>query len=101
MRPAVAEGGAEEPSPPSLTGVISRVELPRVLIRTTEGKIVSVLVEKHTRLFTSYGGGFDAQELGARQHASVWLQDCAAPSMRSRRAAVLTVCSLSAEPCAK
>lgn len=95
------DGKVQEPSPASLAGVILRVELPRVLIRTADEHVVSVLIEKDTKLFTSYGGGLDDTQLGPGQSASVWLRECAPASVRTRHAAVLTVCSLSPEPCAK
>lgn len=95
----VADGGVKDPSAPALVGVITRLELPRVLIRTEDGRITSVLVDRNTSFFTAYGGGYDETQLSAGQHASVWLKDCAPASGRSRHAAVVTVCSLSPEPC--
>ncbi len=94
----VPDGGDVMPSPPSIAGVLTAAGPTRVIVRASSGSYYTVLVSSSTQLFTAYGGGFEAEELRAGQHAIIWLDNCAAPS-KVNRAAILQVCSLASEPC--
>jgi hypothetical protein len=96
----IPDGGDVEPTPPSLTGVITRVAPDHVLVRhTSSSKPQRVVISQDTELFTVYGGGFESRELRPGQHAIVWFKNCVAPRRGHPTAVVLQVCSLAAEPC--
>ena len=98
----VADGSDIEPSPASLAGRLVRVGPGEVLVHI-EGvkKPVRVLVSASTELFTAYGGGVEPKDLHPGQHAIIWYKNCVAPRRATPVAAVLELCSLAPEPCAK
>jgi hypothetical protein len=93
----VADGGVENPSPPSAQGVIDSVESGRITVKGKED--THVLISEETQLFTVYGGIVFPREIKKGQHVLVWFVGCNA-SQKSV-AAVIELCSKGIEPCPK
>jgi hypothetical protein len=93
------DGGDVDWSAPSLTGVVAKAGAGVVTVLAPDGKSHLIHLSESTQFFTVYGGSFEADQLAAGQHALVWLDGCSKPGAVNR-AAVLQVCSLTAEPCA-
>ena len=94
------DGADVIPSPPSLLGTIEALKGNSVSIRI-EGlsQPYRVLLNRHTSMFTVYGGGIGLTDLRVGQHAIVWLKGCAKPGSAVHKAAVFQICSLASEPC--
>jgi len=75
----VADGGAREPSPPSIEGRIAQVDHGNVAIDLQElagkpAKQVTIRVDQDTEIFTVYGGYVSLSELAPGQRVRVWFQ---------------------------
>jgi hypothetical protein len=98
----VPDGGDTEPSPPSLTGTILSVAPDQVVVRVSGAKHNrQVAMSPSTELSTVYGGGIEIGDLHPGQHALIWFEGCTTPKQGPPVAAVLQVCSLAPEPCAR
>ena len=95
-----ADGGDEEPSPPSIVGVIAKIRPGEIWVKTGTSKpFVRVAVRGSTQISTVYGGGIEESSLRQGQHTLIWLEHCQAPGRAPKTAAVVQICSLAAEPC--
>ena len=75
----VADGGAREPSPPSIEGRIAQIDCGNVAIDLQEmagtpAKQVTIQLDQDTQLFTVYGGYVSPSELAPGQRVRVWFQ---------------------------
>lgn len=95
------DGGEVDWSPPSIDGRLKKVQGKRLVVLAESGSSYSIIVEPATGISTVYGGGIDMGQLEAGQYVSIWLAGCKKPAKAFNRAAVLKICSLSAEPCLK
>jgi hypothetical protein len=94
----VPDGGDTTPSRASLQGVVQSIKGYELTLRSKGGRDHALMLSPDSELYTVYGGGIEASDLKAGQHALVWLEHCTSPG-KSSRIAVLQVCSLVAEPC--
>lgn len=90
----VADGGVENPSPPSIQGIIGSIGSNQI---TLIGKEEPILLSTETQLFTVYGGIVFAREIKKGQHVLVWFVGCDASP--NKVAAVIQFCSKGNEPC--
>jgi hypothetical protein len=94
----VPDGSDTAPSQASLQGVVQSIKGYELTLRSKGGRDYILMLSPDSELHTVYGGGIEAIDLKAGQHALVWLEHCASPG-KSSRIAVLQLCSLAAEPC--
>ena len=87
-------------SPPSLTGVIEQASPTHITVRSHhKNRLYSIDITPKTEIYTEAGGDPTPDQLGAGQHARVWLKHCAAPRPGTQPAAMVKICSTSPEPC--
>ena len=95
----VADGGDAEPSSASVQGVIANVARGQITLKGQKSK--HIRFGKETELFTVYGGAVDANELKPGQHVFVWYVGCKDVPGTTPIAAIIHLCSTTAEPCLK
>ena len=95
----VADGGDREPSPASLRGRIVDVAPGRIVVESRDGNRRVVQLTQQSGLWTVYGGGVDEADLRPGQHTRIWFKECVSPQRGNPVAAVVEICSLSADAC--
>lgn len=95
----LADGGEQNPSPPSISGVIASVDAKQITFKGHEE--VTIQFNKQTEIFTVYGGHVSPQELKPGLHAFAWLVGCRPISGNNTMAVVIQVCATEPVPCLK
>jgi hypothetical protein len=66
------DGGGPHPSPPSLSGTLTRVSLGTLTVQPETGDPVMVLLGSETQCWTVYGGAALVKTLPLGQNVEVW-----------------------------